>query len=238
MEEFTEQDALMDPRTVELWYSPAGILEFADRAVTYCMTHAVRSTSELDKVLGEGRAGAFLAMSIAKQRQVDVWVRPVDPARQAPDVEIMYSGQGGKYQTKEVLGVEVATYKKHETENLGPFILRTKLNAEHAYGQHTAIVIYIQKAVNSKDVREAHQHIAKAALPATVFLLGQVDQDLFQVQAVYPSLSAPVDVRISDALGSPQLMVAQVRRGMSKEHKISSHPIPTENPFMAYVDDA
>ena len=202
------------------------------------MTHPVKSTSQLDKVLGEGRAGAFMAMSIAEQRQIETWVRLVDPAPQAPDVEVMYLGQQGKYQTKEIMGVEVATYKKRETENLGTFVLRTKLNAEHAYGRHTAIVIYIQKATNGKDVREAHEQIADAGLTALVFLLGKVDHDLFQIQVVYPSLSAPVDVRISEALDSPQLRVAQVRRGTSTEHKISVDPIPTENPFMAYVEDA
>jgi len=105
----------MDGRTVELWYSPGCILEFADKAVAYCLTHPVESTSQLDKVLGEGRAGAFLAMSIAKLRQVDTWVRLVDPALQAPDVEVMYLGEQGRHQTKEIMGVEVATYKEWET---------------------------------------------------------------------------------------------------------------------------
>lgn len=232
----SNEEAASDTRTVELWFSPGCILEFADQAVTYCANHPVKSTSALDKALGESRAGAFLAMSIAQVRNVETWVRLVEPERQAPDVEVMYFGQQGKYQTKELMGVEVATFKKQETDKLGPFILRTKLNAEHTYGPHTAIVIYIQKAINSNDVRDAHDHIANVGLPPTVFLLGQVDQDLFQVQVVYSSLSAPVDVRISEALESLQLPVAQVRRGMSKEHRITASAIPTENPFMAYVE--
>ncbi|HUZ08636.1 MAG TPA: hypothetical protein VMU76_00490 [Acidimicrobiales bacterium] len=227
-----------DVRTVEFWYSPGCILEFADQAVTYVTSHPVKSTSELDKVLGEGRAGAFLAMSLGKQKQVQAWVRLVEPVHQAPDVEVMYFGEQGKYQSKEMLGVEVATYKMHEPQSLGPFILRTKLNGHHSYGQHTAIIIYIQKATNSNEVREAHRHIANAGQPGVVFLLGQVDKDLFQIQLVYPRHSGPVDVRISEALDSPQPKVAQVRRGMSKEHVMSADPIPTNNPFMAYVEHA
>jgi hypothetical protein len=226
----------MDVRTVELWYSPGCILEFADKAVAYCLTHPVESTSQLDKVLGEGRAGAFLAMSIAKLRQVDTWVRLVDPALQAPDVEVMYLGEQGRHQTKEIMGVEVATYKEWETEDLGTFLLRTKLNSYHAYGKHTAIVIYVQKATNGQEVRKAHELVADTGLPVTVFLLGQVDHDLFQVRVIHPSLSGPVDVRISEALESPQQKVAQVRRGMSRKHEVSADPIPTENPFMVYVE--
>jgi hypothetical protein len=85
-------------------------------------------------------------------------------------------------------------------------------------------------------VRKAHELVADTGLPVTVFLLGQVDHDLFQVRVIHPSLSGPVDVRISEALESPQQKVAQVRRGMSRKHEVSAGPIPTENPFMVYVE--
>ena len=228
----------MDPRVVQFWYSPGAILEFADLAVAYCTTSPVKSTSALEKVLGEGRAGAFMAMSLAKLSGVEVWVRLVDPARQAPDVEIMYLDQHGKHQAQDILGVEVATYRALETGALADFILRTKLNREHAYGEHTAIVIYVQKAISGKDAEETHRQILDAEVPSLVILLGQVDDDLFQTRVVYPSLSGPVDVRSSEALDSSQLMVAEARRGMSREQKASADPIVTPNPFMAYVDDA
>jgi hypothetical protein len=157
----------MDPRVVQFWYSPGGILEFADLAVAYCTTSPVKSTSALEKVLGEGRAGAFMAMSLAKLSGVEVWVRLVDPARQAPDVEIMYLDQHGKHQAQDILGVEVATYRALETGALADFILRTKLNREHAYGEHTAIVIYVQKAISGKDAEETHRQILDAEVPSS-----------------------------------------------------------------------
>lgn len=221
-----------------LWYSPGCILEFADQAVAYFMSQPAKSKSRLDTVLGEARAGAFLAMSIAKQKGIDGWMRLVDPSHQAPDVEVMHIGQQGKYQTMEILGVEVATYSAQEKDTLGDFLLRTKLNPEHAYGRHTAIVIYIQKTTRPADVFKARQQIADVNLDTAVFLLGQADDDLFQIQVVYPALSARVDVRISEALDSPQARVAEVSRGMSKELKISLDPIHTNNPFMAYVEDS
>ena len=45
-----------------------------------------------------------------------------------------------------------------------------------------------------------------------------------------------MDARISDALPSPQVMVAEVKRGMSTEAWLSPAPIATDNPFLAYVE--
>lgn len=229
---------VVPPPRLGLWYSPGYILEAADRAVTYCKTYPVESTAQLEKVLGEGRAAAFLAMSMAKLKGLDVWVRLVDPAQQAPDVEVMYLGRTRKHQTMELLGVEVASYTKHSSEPLGDFILRTKLNKHHVYGEHTAIVIYIQRAIDEQQVNEAHERIVGADVPALVFLVGRADDDLFQVQTIYPQLSGRVDVRVSAALGAAQRQVLEVSRGMSKELTVSEHPEWTDNPFLAYVKDA
>ena len=226
------------PPRLGFWYSHGYILQAADRAVTYCKTYPVESTAQLEKVLGEGRAAATLAMSMAKLKGLDVWVRLVDPAQQAPDAEVMYLGQTGKHQTMELLGVEVASYTKHSSEPLGEFILRTKLNKHHAYGEHTAIVIYVQRTIDVHQVSEAHEGIIGAGVPALVFLVGQADEDLFQVQTIYPQLSGRVDVRVSDALGTAQRQVLEVSRGMSKDILASESPEWTDNPFLAYFKDA
>jgi hypothetical protein len=73
-------------------------------------------------------------------------------------------------------------------------------------------------------------------MDALAFLVGQADWDLFQVQMVYPRLSGRIDTRISDALASPQVLVAEVKRGMSTEAWMSPAPIATDNPFLAYVE--
>lgn len=157
--------------TMELWYSPGFILEAADGAVTYCMHNSVKSTAELSKVLGEGRATAFFAMSLSKMHDAEVWMRLVDRTQEAPDAEIIYFDRSGKYQTMERLGVEVASYTKHSSEPLGEFVLRTKLNSHRAYGKHTALVFYIQKAMSGREVRQAHEHVAEAGVDGVVFLV-------------------------------------------------------------------
>lgn len=221
---------------VDLWYSPGFILEAADAAVTYCSENEVKSTSALSKVIGEARASAFFALSVAKQRSTDTWLQFVDQREQAPDMRVMYFEMVGNLQAMTTIDVEVASYTQHSEEDLGHFMLRTKLNPKVAYSQHTVIVFFIQKALDGDEVRSAHDAISSITMDALAFLVGQADWDLFQVQMIYPRLSGRIDTRISDALASPQMLVAEVKRGMSTEAWVSPVPIATDNPFLAYVE--
>jgi len=188
------------------------------------------------EVLGEARrAAAFFAQSVAQQRSTETWLQFVDKREQAPDMRVMHFEMVGKLQTMTKIDVEVASYTQHSKEDLADFMVRTKLNPKAAYSQHTVIVFFIQKALDGDEVRRACDAVSGITLDTLAFLIGQVDWDLFQVQMVYPRLSGRIDTRISDALASPQLPVAEVKRGMSTEAWASAHPVPTDNPFLSYI---
>lgn len=221
---------------MELWYSPGYILEAADDAVIYCHEHEVKSTSLLSKVIGEARAAAFFALSVAKQLNTETWLQFVDQREQAPDMRVMHFEMVGDRQTMTRINVEVASYTRHSNESLADFMVRTKLNSKAAYSRDTVIVFFIQKALSGEEVRTAHEAIVSVDPQALAVLVGQADQDLFQVQVVYPRLSGRVDTRISEALESQQLKVADVQRGMATEHLVSPTPITTANPFLDFVE--
>lgn len=224
-----------DTGPVDFWYSPGFILEAADAAVTYCTENAVKSTSALSKILGEARASAFFALSVAQQRSTETWLQFVDQREQAPDMRVMHFEMVGKLQTMTTINVEVASYTRHSDEDLGDFMLRTKLKPEVAYSKDTVIVFFVQRAIGADEVRRAHEIVSPATIDTLAFLVGQADWDLFQVQMVYPRLAGRIDTRISDALASQHLIVAEVKRGMSTEAFTSPALVPTENPFLAYV---
>ncbi len=223
------------PKSMTLWYSPGCILVMADRAVSYCIDNGITATDELSKVLGEARPAAFFAMAEANRLETETWVQFVDPREQAPDMRVMFLEDIDGLQAMTTIDVEVASYTRHSSEDLGEFMIGTKLNDRRAYSSHTVIVFNVQRGVGGDEVHRAAEAVSGLNLPGVAFLVGQADDDLFEVQMIYPRLSARVPTRISEALDSPQPLVVDASRGMWKEQSWSEDPIPTANPFLAYV---
>lgn len=114
-------------------------------------------------------------------------------------------------------------------------MIRTKLNDRRAYSSHTVIVFNVHRDVDGDDVRRAAEVVSGLDLPGVAFLVRQANEDLFEVQMIYPRFSARVPTRISEALDSPEPLVVDATRGMSREQSWSEDPIPTANPFLASV---
>jgi len=222
---------------MELWYSPAFMLEAADLAVTECLQCGMTSAPpDLDKALSEGRPGAIFCFSLSQHLGVDMWLRLADPAKQTPDVEAMYLEQVGRSNHVHLLDIEVASYTRHSNEPLAEFMRRTKLDPKkRADSSRTAFLFHIRVATTPDLIQEAHDELARQQVKGPAFLLGQVDNDLFQVIQAYPNIRGPDNVRVSEILDSPQDPVAEAKRGMSAIHGRTDKPLPTDNPYLRYM---
>lgn len=224
---------------MELWYSPAFMLEAADLAVAECLRRKMTvAPPDLDKALSEGRPGAILCFSLGRHLGVEMWLRLVNPVNQAPDVEAMYVEQVGRSNQAKLLDIEIASYTRHSNEPLAMFMRRTKLDPKKsAYSSRTAYLFHIRRATTPDLIQEAHDELARQQVKGPAYLLGQVDDDLFQVVQAYPNFRGPDNVRISEILAFSQDPVVEAKRGMSSAQRRSDKPIPTENPYMKYLPD-
>lgn len=222
---------------MEFWYSPGFILEATDLALAHCQRHEIRPPSTLIKAITESRAAAIFCFGLGRQLGVELWLRPADPEKHTPDVDAMYLEQVEESNQARLMDIEVATYTRHSEETLAEFMRRTKLDpTKSAYSSRTVFVFFIQRAMTGDIVREAQQELARHELQGLAFLLGRVDEDLFQVVKVYREYAGPDNVRISEILASTQTPVAEAKRGMSAVQRRSETPIPTDNPFLRYLD--
>jgi len=219
---------------IEHWYSPAFILEAADMAVQHCKDRGIRPAA-LDRVIGEARATAIFAIGFSQQSGHEVWMRMVEPSEQAPDCLVMYVEKVGRSNHQQRLEVEVTTYNSHSSDDLASFLLRTKFDGNHSYSPSTVILVYVQRGMDFELLQSAHDRLTEVSPRGVGYCVGQVDADLFQVMQLYSRLAGPVNVRLSEALASNQLPVADVRRGMSALQGRTEKPVPTDNPFFAYL---
>jgi hypothetical protein len=134
---------------MELWYSPAFMLEAADVAVAECIRRGMTAAPpDLDKALSEGRPGAIFCFSLGRHLGVEMWLRLADPAKQAPDIEAMYVEQVGRSNRSNLLDIEVASYTHHSEEPLAEFMRRTKLDPKKsAYSSRTVFLFHIRRAM-------------------------------------------------------------------------------------------
>lgn len=225
---------------MELWYSPWFILETADSVLMRCADAGITPPAELGKVIGECRTAALFCFSLGQRIAREVWLRPVDPARQAPDVEALYFGPATPKRGNRAshLEIEVASYTRYSNEELGAFIRRTKLNPRRAYSSSTILVFDVKRGLGNetdRTIRGAHDALASEDVQGLAFLVGRTAEEDYQVVQVYPRLAGPLNVSISDVFASRQEGVAQVKRGLSIMQSRSENPIPTENPFMRYL---
>jgi hypothetical protein len=167
------------------------------------------------------------------------WMRLVHPREGAPDVRVMYvenTGPRGSNVAR-ILQVEVATFTRHssKSESLGAFLFRTKLDpSKKAYAADTVIVIFIQAGCTPDAIRDAHDYLHTKGARGLCYLLGQLDEDRFQVAQVLPRYQGPLTISLDEAFASEQAPVAQAKRGMSSTALTSAEPIPTPNPFLEY----
>jgi len=132
------------------------MLTFADRALAQCAAHGSAPSGELQKAIGEGRAGAIFALSLGKVLGVETWMRLVHPREGAPDVRVMYLESSGPRGSNRMmtLQVEVATFTLHSSEELSEFIFNKKLDpTKKAYASNTAILIYVQRGCTPQDIQ-------------------------------------------------------------------------------------
>ena len=65
------------------WYSPAWMLLFADYALMHCAAHDLVPSADMDRAIGEGRAGAFFCIywgEVSEDSDGPMeWCRPVPP---------------------------------------------------------------------------------------------------------------------------------------------------------------
>lgn len=228
----------MTTPTDNWWYSPQCILLFADLALEHCAQHGITPSGDLQKAIGEGRAGAIFALGLAKAFGTETWMRLVDPREGAPDIRVMYfdnTGPKGSHRGS-LLQVEIATYTRHSAESLGDFLLRTKLDPmKKAYSASTAIVVFVQRACTPAEIRAAHEKLLQTRARGLCYLVGRLDDVQFQVVQVFPQFRGPQDINLDEAFSSQQTPVAEVKRGMSTITVVSDKPIPTANPFLEYL---
>jgi hypothetical protein len=185
-------------------------------------------------VIGESRAGAIFALGLAQTIGKELWMLLVPSDEQAPHVEAMYVEQVGRSNYLNQMELEVATYTRHSSEDLAAFMFRTKLDrSKNAYSPNTIFVFYVQRAIQPEALRETHEALVGRDLPGLSYLIGQLNDDEFQVVQVHPRFAGPVTVSLSASLELPQDPVADVQRGMSSVQTRSERPIPTANPFLA-----
>ncbi len=217
------------------WYSPAAMLTFADRALAQCAAHGSAPSGELQKAIGEGRAGAIFALSLGKVLGVETWMRLVHPREGAPDVRVMYLESSGPRGSNRMmtLQVEVATFTLHSSEELSEFIFNKKLDpTKKAYASNTAILIYVQRGCTPQDIQAAHEYLADKGGRQSCYLVGMLPDRRWQVAQVAPNLRGPVTVDLAEALESGQAPVAQSKRGMSALAVVAADPTATPNPYL------
>jgi len=144
------------------WYSPQCMLLFAGLALDHCAHRGITPPGELQKAIGEGRAGAIFALGLAKAFDTATWMRLVHPRERAPDIRVMYfdnAGPRGSHRMN-VLQVEVATYTRHSVESLGEFLFRVKLDpAKKAYSANTVFVVFVQRGCTPAEIKTAHEEL-------------------------------------------------------------------------------
>ena len=64
------------------WYSPQCMLLFADLALEHYLNQGIVPPGELQKAIGEGRAGAIFALGLADAFGEEAWMRLVHPRRE------------------------------------------------------------------------------------------------------------------------------------------------------------
>jgi len=211
------------------------MLAFADRALAQCAAHGSTPSGDLQKAIGEGRAGAIFALSLGQVLGVETWTRLVHPRERAPDVRVMYLDSSGPRGSNRMmtLQVEVATFTLHSSEALGEFIFNTKLDpTKKAYASNTAILIYVQRGCTPQDIQAAHEYLADKGGRLSCYLVGMLTDRRWQVAQVAPNLRGPVTVDLAEALESEQAPVVQAKRGMSALAVVDADSTATPNPYL------
>jgi hypothetical protein len=221
------------------WYSPAWMLLFADYALMHCAAHDLVPSADMDRAIGEGRAGAFFALGMAKRTGREMWMRLVDPSEGAPYVRVRYLENTGPRGSNvaHVVHVEVVSFTKHSapSEPLGAFLFRTKLDPSmKAYSADTVIVAHLEAGCEPEEARESNDYLLAHGAAEICFAVGMMDEDRIQIAQIHPEFGGPLIISLDEALASDQLPVAQNKRGMSAVASTSAEPIPTPNPFLEY----
>jgi hypothetical protein len=217
------------------WYSPQCTLLFADVALEHCAHHGITPSGDIQKAIGEGRAGAIFALGLADALSAETWMRLVHPREGAPDIRVMYMDNTGPKGSNKmnVLEVEVTTYTKDSTDSLGDFLFRTKLDpSKHAYSASTVIVGFVQRGCEPTEITAAHEGLERRGARGLCYLVGRLGGAHYQVVQVLPNLRGAQNIDLDRAFTSHQSAVAEVSRGMSSTTTVSETPIPTANPFL------
>jgi hypothetical protein len=221
--------------TDERFYSPAAVHHFAEHARTGFANAGKPVPAEVDKLILETTVTAIFAADFAARIGLEMWLRPVDPRQQAPDVEIIHHTLEDVGFVRQVLLVEVVSYTYHTDESLEEFLLRTKLDGRRAYPSNTIILVHAERSISRQEITHTSSALSNLTGFPPVFLCNCVDENLHQVIGIYPRLTEVGHVRLTELLASEQPLALDTHRGLSREGRISEEPISTPNPFLQYL---
>ena len=184
------------------WYSPNCMIDFTNDALQHHHLRGTTPSAALQRTIGEARAGAIFALGLAQLVGRETWVNLVPADQLAPDIEVLYHEPTGPRGSNRALrlAIEVVSYTKHSSEDLGDFLFKTKLDPrKKAYGASTAVLCYVMRGCRPEEVRAAHDRLQVLGASGFCYLLGRLDDVRYQTVPVFPTLRGPITVDLAAA---------------------------------------
>lgn len=216
------------------WLSPRLVLVYYDEILK---KHGDKlfTSRDFKKVL-EAKAVAIALLGIHKYTKGHFMMQVPKDVNSSPDIVTMNLKESeDKPVHMQLQDVEVVEYSKHSEEDIGSFLINTKLSptiAKKAYDDKTIILCNITKNKVPVDHGNLFNEISTISPKPAVYLLGPIlDKNKhYRLARVWPGLDGPIEIDIvGEGNKYPKPDSCKFSLGSSKKiiFDKSSIPLPT-----------
>lgn len=213
-----------------IWYAPYILLHFIQEKV---IKEGKSLSSEEKKYLHELSGVAIMTLGINILYQLQIWIQPVNPDEQSPDVRTMeLIKRGSTHNTKRLRDIEVITYEKHSDKSIGEFILEKKLN-KIVDPKMIFLCILDKPDLNTGSFLEMNELFQKNKKQNEVYIIAKMikNDPIYNLVKINPQMHKTLNFNAitatKDQYPDPVIIL---KRGKTQESQFTN--IEVKNPFI------